>query len=81
LIGNFEKVRTALRAIFKELRPRFSLLQPWALLHLIPQYEGGYTTAELRAFKEAAELSGVSFCWLSTFERLYTDAELVETFS
>jgi hypothetical protein len=80
LIGDFEKVRECLAVVFKELLPKLRLRRPWALLHMIPVVEGGYTTVELRGFKQAAEAAGISFCWLSTYERLHTDSELQEMF-
>ncbi len=47
-------------------------------MHLPPDAAGGYTNVELRAFKEAAEMAGASFSFMSTFERPHTDQELAE---
>jgi hypothetical protein len=41
-----------------------SVLRPHALVHLVPKAEGGYTSIELRAFKEAAEGAGAKMAWM-----------------
>jgi len=79
-IADFEKIRAALRDIFKELAPGFSLRRPWALLHFVPEHYVP-TQAELEGFKRTAERSGVSFCWLSKWETVHTDKELQSVFS
>ena len=78
-ITDFEKVRTCLQPLIKELVPGFSLLRPWALLHFIPnQY--AVTQPEMVEFKKAAERSGVGFCFLSKWETPHTDKELIPLF-
>jgi hypothetical protein len=65
LAGDYLQIQEALRGIFKELWvPQMWLRRPFALIHLIPKAEGGYTSIELRAFKEAAEGAGAKMGWL-----------------
>lgn len=78
LMGDFESVQKAFAAAFQELCPWGRLFKPRALVHLPSTCEGGHTNVELRAFKEAAEMAGAVFCFLSTFERPHTDQELAE---
>jgi hypothetical protein len=78
LMGDFNKVHEAFAAAFKELCPAIAIFKPRSLVHLVPTVDGGYTNVELRAFKEAAEMAGAKFSFMSTFERTHTDAELAE---
>jgi hypothetical protein len=78
LMGDFNGVQEAFAAAIKELVPPVRLLKPKGLIHLVPVYEGGYTNVELRAFKEAGEMSGINFAFLSTIDRPHTDSEVVE---
>lgn len=78
LMGDFEAVHKAFQSALRELCPWGRLIKPRALVHLPPDVEGGYTNVELRAFKEAAEMAGASFSFMSTFERPHTDQELAE---
>lgn len=59
LAGDFDQIHDALMRAFEALRtPSMRLLRPDALVHLVPKAEGGYTSIELRAFKEAASAAG-----------------------
>ena len=81
LMGDFPAVADSFKSAFKELCPRMWLVKPRALVHLIPEAEGGYTNVELRAFNEAAAMAGASFTFMSTYERPHTDSELAEMLS
>ncbi|MBF6023972.1 hypothetical protein [Lysobacter niastensis] len=78
LMGDFQKVQDSFAAVLKELLPPVNLLKPKGLVHLVPAYEGGYTNVETRAFKEAGEMAGVNFAFLSTQDRPHTDSEVLE---
>ena len=78
LMGDFQSVADSFTAAFKELYPALRVYKPRVLIHLIPEFEGGYTNVELRAFNEAATMAGASFAFMSTYERLHTDSELAE---
>ena len=78
-LSDFDKVRSCLESLFKELRPRFSLLKPWALLHFVPEHYA-VTQPELAGFKTAAERAGVGACFLSKWETPHTDVELLPLF-
>ena len=41
-------------------------------------FEGGYTNVETRAFREAGEMAGINFAFLSTLDRPHTDSEVLE---
>lgn len=73
----FSAIRVELKAIFSELKTGFSFVRPWALLHFDP-VECPITKEELAAFQTAAMRSGVSFCWLSTWEHPHEDKELLD---
>jgi hypothetical protein len=78
-VSDFDKIRSCLKLLFKELSPGFSILKPWALLHFVPNC---YTVSqpELAGFKRAAERAGVGFCYLSKWETPHTDKELLPLF-
>lgn len=78
-IRNFSTIRSQLKAIFSELKSGFSLRRPWALLHFDP-VEYPITKEELAEFQKVAVRSGVSFCWLSTWEQHYKDKDLLTIF-
>lgn len=73
----FSAIRVELKEIFSELKTGFSFVRPWALLHFDP-VEYPITKEELAAFQTAAMRSGVSFCWLSTWEHPHEDKELLD---
>ncbi|UQA70268.1 hypothetical protein K1516_20450 [Stenotrophomonas maltophilia] len=78
-IKDFSILRAQLKEIFSELTPGFSLQKPWALLHFDP-VEYSVTKEELAGFQKAAMQSGVSFCFLSTWEQRHEDKDLLEMF-
>ena len=78
-ISNFSTIRSQLKAIFSELKSGFSLRRPWALLHFDP-VEYPITKEELAEFQKVAVRSGVSFCWLSTWEQHHEDKDLLTIF-
>jgi len=61
-------VAPQLKAILSELMPGFSLVKPWEPLHFNP-IEYPVTKGELAGLQKAAMQSGVSFCFLSTWEQ------------
>jgi hypothetical protein len=77
LMGNFHEVQESFSSALKELLPRMNLLKPKGLVHLVPAFEGGYTNVETRAFKEAGEMAGINFAFLSTLDRAHTDSEVL----
>jgi len=40
------------------------LIKPILLVHLIPKFEGGYTTSEFAIFKQVGENAGAHFCFM-----------------
>ena len=78
LMGDFFSVQEAFASALKTLVPRFNPFKPKGLVHLVPSYEGGYTNVETRAFKEAGEMAGINFAYLSTQDRPHTEAEVRE---
>lgn len=78
-ITDFSAFRPKLKELFSELTTGFSLLKPWALLHFDP-VEYPITKEELAGFQKAAMRSGVSFCFLSTWEQWHEDKDLLEIF-
>lgn len=78
LMGDFHEVQESFSAALKELLPKLNLLKPKGLVHLVPVFDGGYTNVETRAFKEAGEMAGIDFAFLSTLDRPHTDSEVLE---
>lgn len=78
-IMDFSTVRSQLKAIVSELMPGFSLFKPQALLHFDP-IEYPITKEELAGFQKVAMQSGVSFCFLSTWEQRHEDEDLLGMF-
>jgi len=78
-IKDFSTLQPQLKAIFSELLPGFSLVKPWGILHFDP-VEYPVTKEELAGFQKAAMRSGVSFCFLSTWEQRHEDSDLLEMF-
>lgn len=65
LFGEHEVIRIAFAAALRDLKAfGFGFVKPTALVHLIPHLEGGYTSAELRAFRLAAEEAGIGRIFL-----------------
>lgn len=78
-VRDVSAIRLQLKAIFSELKSGFSLLRPWALLHFDP-VEYPITKEELAEFQTMAMRSGVSFCFLSTWEHHHEDKDLLAMF-
>jgi hypothetical protein len=78
-IEDFSAIRPELKAIFSELMPGFSFQKPWGLLHFDP-VDYPIAKEELAGFQKAAMQSGVSFCFLSTWEQRHEDKDLLEMF-
>ncbi len=54
LMGDFKEVASCFRQLLTQLgHGAWYRRKPWALVHLIPSQDGGYTNVELRAFREA----------------------------
>ncbi len=77
-IKDFSSIRPLLKAIFSELLPGFSR-QAVGIPHFDP-VEYPVTKEELAGFQKAAMRSGVSFCFLSTWEQRHEDKDLLEMF-
>ncbi|PII20250.1 hypothetical protein CR919_09060 [Stenotrophomonas sp. LMG 10879] len=78
-IRDFSTIQPKLKEVFSELLPGFSFFKPWALLHFDP-VEYPITKEELAVFQKAAVQSGVSFCFLSTWEQRHEDKDLLGMF-
>lgn len=78
-VGRVQKPKWMRWPTFSELKPKFSLLGPWGLLHFDPK-EYPVTQAELAGFKGLAEQCGVTFCFLSTWEEPHQDKDLLSIF-
>ncbi|MBT6050027.1 MAG: hypothetical protein HOG49_24785 [Candidatus Scalindua sp.] len=67
LAGNYEEVETAFKKVLSE-QPKMllGLITPNVLIHLIPKMEGGYTSTEIRFFREAAKSGGARKVYLMT---------------
>lgn len=78
-VRDISAIQPQLKAIFSELAPGFSFFKPWGLLHFDP-VEYPVTKQELAAFQTAAVRSGVSFCFLSTWEEPHEDKDLLSLF-
>jgi hypothetical protein len=78
-LKDFTRIREAMRTMFRDLSPGFSLRRPIGLLHFIPEHYSP-THDELRNFKKSAERAGLVFCWLSKWDNPHTDAELHSVF-
>ncbi|WP_089237477.1 MULTISPECIES: hypothetical protein [Stenotrophomonas] len=76
-IRDFSTIRPKLKEVFSELLPGFSFFKPWALLHFDP-VEYPITKEEQAVFQKAAVQSGVSFCFLSTWEQRHEDKDLLD---
>lgn len=75
-IRDFSTFQSKLKEVFSELMPGFSFFKPWALLHFDP-VEYPITRDELVGFQKVALRSGVSFCFLSTWEQRHEDKDLL----
>lgn len=65
LMGDFDEAVKSLRKVLEQLGLcRWYMARPVALVHLLPQVEGGYTNVELRAFREAALAAGAGETYL-----------------
>jgi len=78
-VRDISAIQPQLKAIFSELKSGFSFFKPWGLLHFDP-VEYPVTKQELADFQTAAVRSGVSFCWLSTWEGAHEDKDLLSIF-
>lgn len=64
-MGDFDEAEKSLRKVLEQLGLcRWYRAKPVALVHLVPQVEGGYTNVELRAFREAMLAAGAGEVYL-----------------
>ena len=76
LMGDYNEVEKSFKQLLAQLGfSRWYMRKPWALVHLIPHVEGGYTNVELRAFQEAMLGAGCE----SVFMLDYKEPPLNET--
>ena len=52
------------RTLLGDWRAIHKIYKPVLLIHLIPTFEGGYTTSELRLFQELGQSAGAHFCFM-----------------
>lgn len=65
LMGDFPGVEAAFKSLLAKLGLRaWYVRKPVALVHLPDPVDGGYTSVEMRAFREAALGAGCSEVWL-----------------
>lgn len=83
LAGNYEEVETTFKnALSEQPKMMFGLINPNVLVHLVPKMTGGYTSTELRFFREAAYAGGARKVYLMTDKYPpLNDAELFEAFT
>ena len=81
LAGSFEEVETTFKnALSEQPKKWLGLIKYNVLVHLIPKMEGGYTSTELRFFREAAHVGGAKSVYLMTDKYPpLKDSELYET--
>lgn len=82
LAGDYVDVEKAFKdALSSQPKKWLGLSVPNVLIHLVPEMEGGYTSTELRFFKEAAVGGGARKVYLMTDKYPpLKDADLHETF-
>lgn len=82
LAGDIVEVEKAFKeAISAQPKKLLGLFAPNILIHLVPEMDGGYTTTELRFFKEAAVGGGAKKVYLMTDKYPpLKDAELYDAF-
>ncbi|MFT7775972.1 hypothetical protein [Roseateles sp.] len=80
LMGDFKEVVAGFRRLLNQLgHGAWYRRKPWALVHLVPSQEGGYTNVELRAFRGAMLEAGCEQVFLlDSREPPLSDAQLAE---
>ena len=82
LMGNFEEIESALGELVAELRALQRMwLRPKILVHLLPEFDGGYTDVELRAFREAGASAGCAESWVLVDHAIASDEQLEMLFN
>lgn len=65
LMGDYAEVKKCFRQLLETLHLTvWYRRKPWALVHVIPKQEGGYTNVELRAFRESMMEAGCERVYL-----------------
>ena len=65
LLGDWREIEASLKQVLKKHCGIYDkLIKPIVLLHLVPSFEGGYTSSELRLFQEIGQSAGAHFCLL-----------------
>ncbi|MDH5730296.1 MAG: hypothetical protein OEZ58_14965 [Gammaproteobacteria bacterium] len=63
LAGNWKDLEVAISEIILEYCGSIGrVIKPILLIHLIPKFDGGYTTSELAIFKQVGENAGAHIC-------------------
>lgn len=80
LMGDYKGVHESFKDLLRQLGfGAWYKRKPWALVHLIPVQEGGYTNVELRAFRESMLEAGCEQVFLlDSKEPPLTEAQLLE---
>ena len=65
LLGDWRTLESSLKQVLsKHCQLIHKIYKPVLLIHLIPTFEGGYTTSELRLFQELGQSAGAHFCFM-----------------
>lgn len=65
LLGDWRGLEHTLKQVLSKHCHLFhKIFKPVLLIHLIPTFDGGYTTSELRLFQELGKSAGAHFCFL-----------------
>lgn len=63
LLGDWREIERVLKQVIeKHSNLIHKLYKPVIIIHLIPSFEGGYTSSELRLFQELGKSAGAQFC-------------------
>ena len=81
-MGNYDEIEKSLSLLIAELRTVHRMwLKPKILVHLLPEFDGGYTDVELRAFREAGSSAGCAESWVLADYEIATDEQLATLFN
>ena len=81
-MGNYDEIENTLSQLVAELRTAYGMwLKPKILIHLLPEFEGGYTDVEFRAFREAGTSAGCAESWVLADHEIASDEQLAILFN
>jgi hypothetical protein len=63
LAGDWREIESTFKKIIISHGSTYNrIIKPTLLVHLIPKFEGGYTSSELRLFQQVGVSAGANFC-------------------